>query len=206
MKQTKRIALAVLITLVISAIAYYIVLPPLNVFSQMFWGSLLFVILVFGAIYALLGGKSAIKIQTKKKEPMTKGMKVLVIVAAIPLAVLLLGNLLSSTFFNATAYANIIEVEQAVFEEDMPESNLVTNIALMDSESAAILGKRALGELSNADLESQFQIGDTYSQINLDNAPAKVGNLEYVDFFRWINNRESGVPGYVWVDPVDSNY
>lgn len=206
MKQSKRAILAALITLVISALAYYIVLPPLNVFSQAFWGALLFVILVYGAMYALLGGKQAIKIQKNKKDPMTKGMKILLIVAAVPLAVLVLGNLFSSTFFNATKYANIIQVEQAVFEEDMPESNLVTNIALMDSESAAILGKRALGELSNADLESQFQIGENYSQINLGNAPAKVGNLEYVDFFRWINNRDTGVPGYVWVDPVDSNY
>ena len=211
MKKSKRYILAAIITLVIAALAYYLFLPPLNIFSQFFWVSLVFVILVYGAVYALLGGKKVFfnnnaKAGAKIKTPMSREKKILLIVAAVPVAVLLLGSLLSSTFFNATKYAKIIAVEEAVFEEDMPESDLVTNIALMDSESAAILGKRALGELANADLESQFQIGDTYSQINLGNAPAKVGNLEYADFFRWINNRKSGVPGYVWVDPVDSNY
>lgn len=212
MNRTKRYVLAALITAVIGAIAYYIVLPPLNVFSQDFWLSLVFLAAIYGAAYAVIGGASLLKgFKTGKKasnknEKLSRDVKIFVGVIAVPILVLIVGNLISSTFFNAKAYSELITVEQAVFEEDMPESDLVTNIALMDSESAAILGKRALGELANADLESQFQIGDTYSQINLGNAPAKVGNLEYADFFRWVNNRANGVPGYVWVDPVDSNY
>ena len=30
-------------------------------------------------------------------------------------------------------------------------------------------------------------------------------NLEYADFFKWINNRDAGVPGYIYVDPVNSD-
>ena len=35
--------------------------------------------------------------------------------------------------------------------------------------------------------------------------PAKVANLEYVDFFKWMNNKDEGIPGYVEVDPVNSD-
>ena len=87
----------------------------------------------------------------------------------VPVVVLLLGNLISSTFFNATKYSAIIEVPEAVFEEDMPESDLVTNIPLMDSESANIIGNRKLGELS--EVVSQYQVNGTYSQINYGGAP-----------------------------------
>lgn len=217
MRRSLRMIWATAITVVLGALVYYVTLPALNVFSQGFWVFLTFLAVIFGVVYFITGAKgNAAKLlrgvhpnlKKNKKDESEKSIvgKVIVAVAAIPIVVLVFGNLISATIFNAKAYADIITVENAVFEEDMPETDLVSNIALMDSESAAILGRRALGELANADLESQFQIGDTYSQINLGNAPAKVGNLEYADFFRWINNRDSGVPGYVWVDPVDSNY
>lgn len=208
MTRTKRYGLSAGITAVVGAIAYYIALPPLHLRSTDFWISLTFLAVVYALSYWFLGGKSVLRGNkgTPVKPKLGTDGIILIGIIALPLLVLLVGNLLSSTFFHAKAYSELITVEQAVFEDDMPESDLVTNIALMDSESAAILGKRALGELANADLESQFQIGDTYSQINFNNAPAKVGNLEYADFFRWVNNRSDGIPGYVWVDPVDSNY
>ena len=217
MKQSVRMIWSAAITAIVGALIYYIVLPPVNVFSQGFWVFLTVLAVIFGVVYFITGAKgNAAKLMRgvhpnfkkdkgEKKEKSKTG-KIIIAVAALPIVVLLFGNLTSATIFNAKAYSDIITVENAVFEEDMPETDLVSNIALMDSESAAILGKRALGELANAALESQFQIGETYSQINLGNAPAKVGNLEYADFFRWVNNRDSGVPGYVWVDPVDSNY
>jgi len=212
MKKSVRLILATVIALAVAAIAFYVSLPALNVYNQEFWMFSILLIAAWVIPYLLLSYKSnPTQIKKSKNGKINlpiKGtaLKWGLILAAIPVAVLVVGNLISSTFFNAEAYSNIIEVEEAVFEEDMPENNVVNNIALMDSDSAAILGKRALGELANADLVSQFQIGDTYSQINLGNAPAKVGNLEYADFFRWFNNRQNGVPGYVWVDPVDSNY
>jgi hypothetical protein len=209
MKKTTRWILAIIITVVISALAYYIVLPPLNVFSPMFWISLTFVIILFGIIYAFLGAKDGVnKIfqgQFKKqyKDKTTSSAKLFIIIAAIPVAVLIVGSLISSTFFNATDYANIITVQEAVFEEDMPENDLVTNIPLMDSESANIIGNRTLGALS--EVVSQYQVNGSYAQINYQGVPKKVSTLEYVDFFKWLNNRQNGIPGYVMVDPVNSS-
>ena len=209
MKKTTRWILAVIITAIIAAAAYYVILPPLNIFSSTFWMSLAFVIVLFGIVFTLLGAKDSLKniFKPQIKKPAYKNStfntKIFLIILAIPVVVLILGHLISSTFFNATAYANIITVEEAVFEEDMPENDLVTNIPLMDSESANIIGNRTLGALS--DVVSQYQVNGSYAQINYQGIPKKVSTLEYVDFFKWLNNRANGIPGYVMVDPVNSS-
>lgn len=203
----KKLLLSFIITVVISAIAYFIVLPPLNIFSHLFWLSLLFVLLVFGGSYALFTHKERSLRNVKGIKAgihfFSRGFFIYLGIAAIPVLVLLVGSLISSTFFNATRYARIIEVPEAVFEEDMPENDLVTNIPLMDSESAHIIGERTLGSLS--EVVSQYRVNGTYSQINYKGIPKKVSGLEYVDFFKWINNRKSGIPGFVMVDPVNSS-
>ncbi len=205
MKKTTRIVLASVATLVIALATFYFSLPALNVYSKGFWTFVLSMIFVWGGAYALFGLKGAVGgVRAGKIDRgFFRNAKAFIIVAAIPIAVLIIGSLASSTLFNAHAYSNIIEVPEAVFEEDMPETDTVTNIALMDSSSATIIGNRTLGALS--DVVSQYQAGDYYSQINYKGVPAKVTNLEYADFFKWINNRASGVPGYIKVDPVNSD-
>ena len=206
MKKVTRLILSAVITIVVAAIYFYVAVPALNIFSQEFWFNLTLLFAAFGGIYFLLGFKSEMENLKNKKKFAVPGLavgKVVIVLAAIPLVVLFVGNLLSSEIFNAQKYASVIEVEEAVFEEDMPEADMVTNIALMDSGSANYLGNRTLGVLS--DIVSQYEINGNYYQINYHGAPEKVSTLEYVDFFRWLNNHESGIPGYVMVDPVNSS-
>ena len=205
MKRSKKIIIASVATLVIALVAFYFLLPALNVYSKEFWIGILALVLVWGFAYFIAALRDGVKqIHTGKMDfSGVKRAKWFIVAAAVPLAVLIICGAASSTFFNAHAYSNIIEVPEAVFEEDMPETSTVTNIALMDSSSATIIGNRTLGALS--DVVSQYQAGDTYSQINLGKVPAKVTNLEYADFFKWINNRDSGIPGYIKVDPVNSD-
>ena len=209
MKKSAKIVVATLITMILAVVGFYFTIPALNVYNQELWMYIIMLVLAWGGIYVLLGLKQAkTKIFTNAKsnaglKDTVKNTKIFLIVAAIPVAVLILGNILSSTFFNAERYSQIIEVEDAVFDTDMPETGIVTNIALMDSDSAAMLGKRAMGDL--ASVVSQYQIGTQYVQINYNGAPQKVVNLEYVDFFKWFNNKENGIPGMVMVDPVNSS-
>ena len=205
MKKSKKILIASLVTLAVALIGFYLLLPAISIYSKDFWISVLVLIAVWGVAYLLTGIKDGVKGAATGKFELSgiKKAKWFLIAAAVPIAVLIIGGALSSTFFNAHAYSNIIEVPEAVFEEDMPETSTVTNIALMDSSSATIIGNRTLGALS--DVVSQYQAGAEYSQINLGGSPAKVTNLEYADFFKWINNRDSGVPGYIKVDPVNSD-
>ncbi len=201
MKKITRHAVAAAITLVFAAVGFYITLPALNVHSEEFWISAVFVILVYGIAYLLLGAKNAGGV--KEVFSGFGSVKKILIAAAVPVAVLAVGGIISSTFLNAEKYSEIIDVEEAVFEEDMPETGLVTNIALMDTDSATKIGDRTLGALS--DVVSQYQVGENYAQINYRKTPQKVANLEYVDFFKWFNNRAEGIPGMVMVDPVNSS-
>ncbi len=209
----KKIIASIVTGILFTVLSYYIALPELNPASPVFWGYLAAVMLSFS--YPFL-----FKIGDSEKEKKTAAMyfngkrttvsigslgkpnALPIILVALPIAVILIGNLVSSAFFNATSYASIIEVQEAVFAEDMEEKDEITNIALMDGESARIIGNRTLGSLS--DVVSQYRISERYTQINYKYTPKKVANLEYDDLFKWIYNRENGVPGYVMVDPVNN--
>ncbi|MBR6681068.1 MAG: hypothetical protein IKL59_07400 [Clostridia bacterium] len=209
MKTSTRVLLALLATALVAALGFYVIVPAINVYNEEFWVLLAMLAGIFCLVYWLTGFKNR-SYETKTSHKSIKSLfklptpaKIGVIFIIIPVAVLIVGSIISSTFFNAEKYSQIIEVNEAVFEDDMPEAEVVSNIALMDSESAAILGNRKLGALSS--VVSQYQIGSAYSQINYKGTPQKVANLEYVDFFRWFNNRDKGIPGFVMVDPVNSS-
>lgn len=205
MKKSTRIILAAVIGTVLTALTYYLLLPPLNPQSVGFWFFILLVLCFYGAPLGMFGLRVEKVKKGKKTEEKLKCSpnKIFLLVCAVPLAVLIIGGIISSTFFNAEDYAALITVTEAKFSEDMPEADVVTNISLMDSDSAAIIGKRALGELS--DVVSQYELSGDYNQINYQGTPKKVCNLEYVNFFRWVNNADRGVPGYVMIDPVSND-
>ncbi len=208
-KKTIKFLIIYALLLVLAFLVYYIALPPINIFNTGFWIYLAFLAFIFIAPVSL-----TVKFEKTQKNNRyakngfeiggytanVKSNKILLI-ALIPIVVVIIGSIISSSFFNARAYANVITVNQSVFKDDMPDvKSDVKNIALMDTDSAIILGKRTLGDLS--DVVSQYEVSNNYNQINYQRTPQKVANLEYADFFKWMGNRGNGVPGYVMVDPV----
>lgn len=208
-KKSVRALISAAVTLVAAGLYFYVALPAINVFSEEFWIFLTLIAVCFGVVYLLLSIKAGYTSFKKSGKFQAKifgfdgsgVIKIVAVLAVIPIVVLIVGSLISSTFFNAEAYSNIIDVSEAVFEEDMPETDVVSNIALMDTETAQKLGDRTLGALSN--VVSQYEISTNYKQINYKRTPQKISNLEYADFFKWLSNRDKGIPGYVMVDPVN---
>lgn len=211
--KTLKFVLIYLAVTLLAGIVYYFTLPPINPQSPSFWVFLAFLALIYIAPVAIkvtIEKFNPSNSATKKKNKFSfnnydvsvKPNKILFI-ALVPIAVVMIGNIGSSTLFNARSYASVINVEEAVFQEDIPDvKGDVTHIALMDTASASILGRRTLGELS--DVVSQYEVSGVYNQINYQKSPQKVSNLEYADFFKWIGNRSKGIPGYVMVDPVNN--
>ncbi len=203
----KKILISVILVILGGGLSYYITLPAINVYSADFWSFLTWILLL-----ALLPFILTNKHKVIKKNSTAKGLYInidfktinfwIVGVIVLPLIIMLFGSLSSATLFRAKDYASLIKVNEAAFEEDMPETKDVTNIALMDTSSAIIIGNRALGSLS--EVISQYQASGAYTQINYKGAPKKISSLEYADFFKWMGNRKSGVPGYIMVDPVYS--
>ncbi|MDD6069639.1 MAG: hypothetical protein PUC12_02340 [Clostridiales bacterium] len=195
-------------------INYYIYYPAFNVQSTEFWDWLLVHSVVVSVIFIIFGiiGRSDIH---RLKDSFRDNFKYfrhgmgriqLVLLVGIPvfcMLVLFFGGLAGSTFFNAKRYANLMPVEQREFTEDIPESENVDNIALMDTNSARVFGNRKIGSLS--DVVSQFEVENDYTQINISNKPMKVANLKYASFFKYLNNKADGIPGYVAVNPVNSD-
>ena len=204
-KKSVRIIVSAILTLIFVALSFYVTLPAINPQSEGFWMFLLYGIAFYIGAYVLfsfLGERKTNKrAKSNFKLKKTAAVIVGVCVLLVPILVLAVGSFVSSTFFNANAYANLIEVPEADFAEDMPEAEIVNNIALMDTDTAIKMGNRTLGALSN--VVSQYEISSNYKQINYNKAPQKVSTLEYADFFKWYANKAQGIPGYVMVDPVN---
>ena len=191
-------------------ILFYVFLPPINVRSVAFWIYLAAVIFCYTLpfIDLELGQFTETSyvpgVPIKKTKFNINVNKRLFIPALVPIVIIVFGLIISSEVFNARRYAGIIDVdESADFATDLPETSEITNIALMDTASASMLGNRTLGSLS--EFVSQYTLSTAYTQINYKNTPKKVTNLEYDGFFKWLGNRERGVPGMVMVDPVKSS-
>ncbi|MBR3646308.1 MAG: hypothetical protein IKN54_07800 [Lachnospiraceae bacterium] len=179
---------------------FYVTLPAISIYSIEFWvvqGVFTVLFLLFTSVDASIDNKTDYAVGVIRYNVLTIISIVLVIIGII---VVFVGNIASAKIFNANKYASLIEVEMRDFQTDLPEVNQVNDIALMDTEGARVVGQRAIGSLS--DVVSQYEISDSYSTIDFNGQPTKVASLEYADFFKWYNNRKTGIPGYVVVDPV----
>lgn len=195
----KKVIVALVVVALLEFAAFYLFLPAISIFSRDFW--------FFQGIFVVLFGFLTLDTNSKNRRPydiiMVRYNTLTVIVLAIvviSIAVVFIGNIASSQIFNAGRYASLITIEERDFQTDLPDSEQVNDIALMDTSSAQVVGQRAIGSLS--DVVSQYSISEDYSTIDFNSQPKKVASLEYADFFKWLNNRKNGIPGYVVVDPV----
>ena len=217
----KKLAISALIGAFLSFIIFYVFLPPLNPESPSFWIYLSCVLFCFIAPYFVMNAKDGVFVfvnygDGRYEKKSVGGIKfnnfklngVATAIIAAPIIIAIIGGIFSSPFFFAKSYAAVIELDDTViFEDDMQETtNDFTDIALMDTASAVMLGNRELGALS--DNVSQYTLSDYYTQINYRGLPKKVSNLEYDGFFKWLLNSKTGIPGAVIVDPVnpDADY
>ena len=207
-----KIMLSIVSGIIFTSLYFYIELPAINPASPSFWGSLTMVVFSFAYPFLLKKGDGVYRMNKSAGNHGetisfelngSRFNKITVALILIPSVIMLAGTALSSTVLNARAYANVIEVTEADFATDMKETSEVTNIALMDGNSARYLGNKTLGSVSH--MVSQYVVSDRYTQINYQYTPKKVANLEHADFFKWFANKDKGVPGYVMVDPVNNS-
>lgn len=203
---TKRI-IKIILSIVAIFIAYWFVLPPLNFRSTQMWNFLITCVIIcvainfFSDIILAIKGISPDK-QTYHKtgfslKNFSKPAKVCLYIVIGVVAVNLLGSLIGAQLFNAKGYHNLIEMKEGDFAADVSEINK-EQIPIVDRDTASRLGQRKLGEM--ADLVSQFEIMDLYTQINYNGRPVRVTPLQYGDIIKWFNNQSEGIPAYITVD------
>lgn len=176
-----------IITLILGFILNYLFLPAWNFQSGDFW---LFLIVLMFIFYIL-------NIIIDSSETVIYGLTIL---GAIILGIFIILFIISAPLFSSSKYKNRITVKESDFNTDIPLLKDVKSIALMDSDSAKILGDRTIGELS--DLVSQYNVSNDYFTIQIAGNPWKISPLEYNSPIKYINNSKVGIPGYVLVNPI----
>lgn len=197
----KKIKYVILILLLL-AIFNYFELITLNLRYDSFRTTVLFaVILVVGYSYLKKYGNVVFTNQTIKvvqnenkfNFKSSKLFKLMLLVIFVNYSI----APLSSPLFFASSYASIIgDVETKDFASDFSTPEL-DELPIVDREYAKLLGDKKLGSTSG--LGSEFHVGE-YTDIVYNDEFYIVAPLEYNGFFKWLNNRKSGTPGYILIN------
>ena len=204
----------ILLTLLVGVLFYYISLPSLNLKDPDLYIFLITVSLFYCLTEVLTRNLLKITPDLERENAPLDLIKLLVkelfdniaIQLTIPLvliAILLVGHIISSPFFRASAYKNLLQVTPGDFAAEVSEIQLSSQIPMLDTDSAQRLGERKMGEL--AEMVSQFEVARDYTQINFRGKPVRTTSLQYGDWIKWFNNRKDGFPVYFIVDMVTQN-
>ncbi|MGO4927741.1 hypothetical protein ACTQ45_04175 [Fundicoccus sp. Sow4_D5] len=201
----KRIRSLYILLAIALFIYYYVTLPAIHYAAIDFWFFVLLAIIGIVVIEVLADSSSFISelksgdVKNVKWRSVPKKYLLLILPLPILWLVAMIGNLVFSPFFFSEGYSTMIDIEQADFATEFPQTDL-NQITLIDRDTATRLGNRHLGALTN--LVSQFEAADDYTQINIESYPYRVTPLEYAGFFKWLNNFREGIPHYFKVDNV----
>ena len=194
-KVKKRLLLTVAIILVLG-IYYYVALPAINIHSSGFWVFLIVLGLLLAGVF--IQKKHLSRYELKE----SKGLKIILGIVGLIVAVYLIGMLLSSPVVNAKKYQQLMTVETGEFAQDIEELSF-DQIPLVDRDSAALLGNRKMGSM--VDMVSQFEVDELYSQINYKDRPVRVSPLKYASIIKWFTNQSEGIPAYITIDMATQN-
>ena len=205
-KGVVRIAADVILCAVLIFAAYWFLLPPLNIRSVSMWwfvflaAVICVVVNAFSAFAVFLYGIHSSRKIGQIGETAKKAGKPVKAVGILFLCFVVIGmvfSLIGAEIFHALAYNRLIVSEDGNFTADVAEISR-SQIPVVDRDTASRLGQRKLGEI--ADLVSQFEIEEDYTQINYHGVPTRVTPLRYGDIIKWFNNQAQGIPAYITVD------
>lgn len=177
-----------IVVCLLGIIGEYVLLLPIHYQSQTFIFHLIFLIVIFVILHAILLGT------------FDKTSKYLMFVVVALFVYIGVGSVYSLPVFHAKTYQNQLQLnKKADFYKDN-ETISYQSIPVVDRESAIKLGDRKMGQM--IDYVSQFEVDESYEQINYQDTPYRVTPLEYSDLIKWITNRKEGLPAYVKVNMV----
>ena len=201
-----KIVINIVVTLIVAAVAYYFMLPPMNLGSYDFY---IYWAIVLGSYVASAYVTSG-AFAKPEYMPYVRRQAIGPVAVGLVLALVLgIGYLVSSPFFRAKNYSEILTINSADFENSVSVIDSMSDfesVALIDKEAAQTLADKTLGDFASLDLESQFELlTQDSTQINYKGSPYRVYPLQYGDVFKWFFNSVTGgnyegIPGYVMVN------
>ena len=191
----KRVIISIILTLIIGAVAYYAMLPAFNFKAIELYIYIGMLIVAYIGIYGIA---SKAYFRPEYMEYAKNKVKIPIALILVLALVVGIGYLTGASIFRAKDYAEIIDVKEGNFAEEIEEIDF-SAVPRLDKDSSNMIATRALGELS--DYVSQFVVNSYYStQINYKGTPVRVQSLDYGDVFKWLKNTKEGIPAYIIVD------
>ncbi len=191
----KKVIVSLLLTLVVGVVAYYFMLPALNFKAIEIY---IYIAVLLVAYIGIFGVVSKAYFRPEYMEYAKNKVKIPIVLIVALIVVVGIGYLTGVEVFRAKDYAQLLDVEEGDFTEDIAEIDF-SSVPRLDKASSKMLATRALGELS--DYVSQFVVNEYYStQINYKGTPVRVQSLDYGDVFKWLKNTKEGIPAYIIVD------
>ncbi len=196
-----RVLINLLVTLIFGAIYFYVTLPPINLKAREFYVFVILLCAVYAGCAILTSGFQGEGVKGYFRF-VKKQCAIPLLVTVALLLTAIVGSILGWQVFRAGAYRDLLDVSPGDFAAEVEEISF-DQIPMLDADSAKRLGNRKLGEL--ADMVSQFEVADDYTQINYKGRPVRVTPLRYGDLIKWFNNRSKGLPAYLVIDMVKQN-
>ena len=196
-----RIAINLGVTLIVGLVFFYLQLPAINLHAEEFYGFVFLLCLVYCGCAIITSGFQGEGAKGYFRFVKKQCAVPFIVVAAL-IVVAIVGAASSWVVLRANAYQKLLTVEPGDFASEVDEISY-DQIPMLDGASAQRLGDRKLGEL--ADMVSQFEVAEDYTQINYQGRPVRVTPLRYGDVIKWFNNRANGLPAYLVIDMVTQN-
>lgn len=109
----------------------------------------------------------------------------------------------SSELLNSKRYRDQIKIaEVSDFSQEF-DAISIESIPVVDKDTAIRLGEKQIGKQPG--LGSQYDVSATYTLISSGDDLLRISPLEHQDFYKWFQNRSSGIPGYIRVNVRDAN-
>ncbi len=197
--KAKRTLINLLITLLIGLVYFYFKLPAINLQDRAFYSFFILLAVVYSFLSIVTQGLLKAETGGELWSDIKKHCAVPLIICLILIVIYIIGSLISSPIIRAASYRELLTVESGDFASEVTEITY-DQIPMLDEDSAMKLGDKKMGEL--ADMVSQFEVADDYTQINYKERPVRVTPLKYGDIFKWIANRSQGLPAYIIIDMV----
>ncbi len=212
-----------ILSLILMFLLFYTTLPAINPRSQSFFMYVISCIVIFLVVNFLTYVKNLLSSLGSgnfgfERDPVSgryifrrtgdysrqtvslgKPLKYGLIAIAVMVVFMLFASLIGQRLFHASRYRDLITITEADFTAEVDEINM-SQIPVVDRDTAARLGSRKLGEMT--ELVSQFEIGQNYTQINYKASPYRVTPLAYADPIKWLYNQSEGLPAYLTVNMV----
>lgn len=118
--------------------------------------------------------------------------------AGLLIAYVFVFGILSSEMLNAAKFRDQIVIKEVKeFTSDFASIEL-NRIPVVDKQTAQQLGEKQIGTVQG--LGSQYYVDSEYTMLSSNNQIYRVSPLQYREFFKWLQNRNEGIPGFVRVN------